>query len=342
MSDLSYLPQLLLPWFEANRRELPWRDTREPYRVWISEIMLQQTRVEAVKNYYLRFLQAFPTVEALAAGEEAQLLKLWEGLGYYNRARNLRRAARMIVASGAFPDHYDAIVQLPGIGAYTAGAIASICFEEKKAAVDGNVLRVYTRLMADATPLEKLKKQVKAQLEEIYPAGRCGDFTQALMELGATVCLPNGLPLCEQCPLRERCLALQSGDPMAFPVRTAQKPRRKEELTVFLLESEDRWALERRPENGLLAGLWQLPNVPGLLSPEQAVRQAEEWGCSPLDLTRQLERRHLFTHIEWEMRGYVLRCRANPERFFWANQRELCENYALPTAFKQFFDNKEE
>lgn len=333
------LPGLLLPWYETNRRALPWREDREPYHVWLSEIMLQQTRVEAVRSYYTRFLAALPDAAALAACPEEQLLKLWEGLGYYNRARNLQKAARIVTETG-FPDTYAGWLALPGVGEYTAGAVASICFDRPVPAVDGNVLRVLARFLADPSPIDtpQAKKSAKAALEAVYPRERPGDFTQALMELGATVCVPNGPPRCECCPLRERCAAFLAGKPEAYPVKAGKKARRVEARTVLLLYCGDRLALEKRPQGGLLAGLWQLPNVSGALSPEEAAALAAEWGCEPHDLLSHRHRTHIFTHIVWEMEGYLLSCGREDPRFFWADKKELQETYALPTAFRQFLE----
>ena len=236
----SQLPTLLLPWYEANKRDLPWRQDREPYHVWLSEIMLQQTRVEAVRSYYIRFLAALPTVRALAEADPEQLNKLWEGLGYYSRVRNLQKAAKQIMDlhSGIFPSDHEEIRKLAGIGDYTAGAVGSICFGLPTPAVDGNVLRVCSRLTADSSPIDKpqTKKALTASLAEIYPEGRCGDFTQALMELGATVCVPNGAPKCEACPLSAICLAHRDSLETELPIKTAKKPRRQEQMTVFVLE----------------------------------------------------------------------------------------------------------
>ena len=200
---LSALPGVLLPWYRENRRELPWRRDREPYHVWLSEIMLQQTRVEAVKGYYTRFLEALPTIEDLANCDDDTLHKLWEGLGYYSRVRNLKKAANQIMKrhGGRFPDTYEEVRALSGIGDYTAGAICSICFDYPTPAVDGNVLRVISRLTEDATPIDlpARKKEVSQLLAAVYPA-EAGDFTQALMELGATLCGPNWKPRCQECP----------------------------------------------------------------------------------------------------------------------------------------------
>ena len=235
---LSQTVQPLLDWYRGHARTLPWRADREPYHVWLSEIMLQQTRVEAVRGYYARFLAAAPDVFALAALPEAQLLKLWEGLGYYNRARKAQECAREIAArGGVWPDTVEGLLALPGIGPYTAGAIASICFERPAAAVDGNVLRVCARVLDDATPIDNAahKAALTAALSACYPAGHCGDFTQALMELGATVCGPNRAPQCADCPIAALCLARAHGTAAALPVKAPKRAKRAEEHTVFRL-----------------------------------------------------------------------------------------------------------
>ena len=342
---LSSAPARLLPWFAEHARALPWRGDREPYHVWLSEIMLQQTRVEAVKGYYARFLAALPDIPSLAAAEPDTLTKLWEGLGYYSRVRALQSAAQTIMAQhgGVFPSEYAAIRALPGIGDYTAGAIASICFGQPTPAVDGNVLRVTARLTGDprCVDADATKREMRAALAAVYPAGHCGEFTQALMELGATVCLPNGAPACGVCPMADLC-ASRGGGWKTLPVRRAKKPRRQEALTVFLLRCDGRTALRRRPDSGLLAGLWEFPNVPGHLSPEEAVRCAEDWGAQPRELVLSLRRTHVFTHVEWDMQCCLLRCAAMPEGFVWADRAALEGAYALPTAFRMFRDIGEE
>ena len=338
---LQQLPSLLLPWFAQHRRELPWRRDKEPYHVWLSEIMLQQTRVEAVRGYYERFLERLPTVGALAQAEENELLKLWEGLGYYSRVRNLQKAAQCIVDEygGVFPRTYDQIRALPGIGPYTAGAICSICFELPTPAVDGNVLRVLSRYLADDAPVtdERVKRETARRLAEVYPRGHCGDFTQALMELGATVCLPNGAPLCESCPLRELCRAHLVGTETKYPVKAAKKPRRVEERTVFILRCGEKLAVCKRPASGLLAGLWQLPDVPGTLDLKDALSQAEAWGIKPRNVEKVVRRQHIFTHVQWELTGYYLECGAEA-RFTWVTPSELKERIGLPTAYRQFLE----
>ena len=339
MGDLSKLPERLLPWFRENRRDLPWRRDREPYHVWLSEIMLQQTRVEAVKGYYSRFLARLPDIAALANVPETELLKLWEGLGYYSRARNLQKAARVIMEQhgGVFPRDYQAIRALPGIGDYTAGAIASICFDQKTPAVDGNVLRVVSRFLDDhsCTDDPKVKRRFSALLAEIYPA-EAGDFTQALMELGATVCLPNGAPRCGACPLSDLCLARQRGTIDDLPVRSEKKPRKQQDMTVFLLTCSDELALARRPDTGLLAGLYELPNLPGTLSPEAAISTCEDWGLQPEYLEKTVGRKHIFTHIQWNMTGVRVHCGRKNDTFLWADRETVLGSMALPTAFRQF------
>ncbi|MBR4424379.1 MAG: A/G-specific adenine glycosylase [Oscillospiraceae bacterium] len=340
-TQLEELAARLLPWFETHARDLPWRRDREPYHVWLSEVMLQQTRAEAVRDYYARFLAALPDIPALAAAEEGQLHKLWEGLGYYSRVRNLHRAAEEIVErhGGVFPSDYAAIRALPGVGDYTAGAVASICFEQPTPAVDGNVLRVLSRLTGDRRCVDaaSTRRAWREGLAAVYPPGHCGDFTQALMELGATVCLPNGAPACAACPLADGCAAAE-GDWRSLPVRLQKRPRRRETLTVFLLRCGTRWALRRRPARGLLAGLWEWPNVPGNLDPQAALDQAAAWGAAPTALERERRMEHVFTHVEWEMHGVYLQCREMPDRFVWVTADELEQEIALPTAFRKFWD----
>ena len=335
---LNKLPAVLLPWYRENRRDLPWRQDREPYHVWLSEIMLQQTRVEAVRDYYLRFIRELPDVYALANCDDDRLHKLWEGLGYYSRVRNLKKAARVIVDEygGEFPRDHGAVLALPGVGPYTAGAICSIAFELPTPAVDGNVLRVLSRLRADGEPIDlpEHKRRVQRELEGIYPRENPGDFTQALMELGATLCGPNWEPRCGECPCRDFCRGRE--DWKNYPVKLPKKERRTERRTVFLLRCGDRYAIEKRPNKGLLAGLWQFPNVSGMLEPQEAVQWAQDRGLKPRDVTAQLERSHIFTHIRWDMRGYLLRVDEPAEEFVWKTLEEIDAEAALPTAFRQF------
>ena len=340
-SNLAHLPEALLPWYEKNRRDLPWRQDRDPYHIWVSEIMLQQTRVEAVKGYYARFLDKLPTVAALADCDDELLHKLWEGLGYYSRVRNLKKAARQVMGEygGVFPREYRQILALSGIGEYTAGAICSIAFNQPTPAVDGNVLRVISRIADDHTPIDtpSFKKNVQQQLSQIYPT-RAGDFTQALMELGATLCGPNRAPDCENCPCNDFCLACARKTADKLPVRSPKRKRKEEERTVFILSCDGRYALEKRPEQGLLAGLWQFPNVDGKLDTQAALSKVEELGLKPRDIKARVERKHIFTHIEWSMSGIYMEVASCERPFAWLTTEEIKAQAALPTAFRLFFD----
>ena len=342
------LREMLLDWYRANARDLPWRQTADPYRIWVSEIMLQQTRVAAVLGYYARFLESFPTVDMLAAAEEERLLKCWEGLGYYSRARNLQKAAQVIVEryQGSFPADYEKLLALPGIGEYTAGAIASAAFGMPVPAVDGNVLRVMTRLtdchediMLPATKAlarEWVMAHMPREPEEIRI------FNQALMELGATVCAPNTVPRCEVCPLSEQCLGYGRGTAESLPVKAAKKPRRAEEMTVYLMERDGRIALRKRPNRGLLAGLWEFPHVPGALAEDAAVEPVEAWGLTALEWKRKITAKHIFTHKEWHMTGYLLRVSGEGNGdLLWADAGDL-EGCAVPSAFARYLEEARE
>lgn len=342
--DGWFLPPIaepLLRWYDANRRILPWRENPLPYYVWVSEIMLQQTRVEAVKPYFDRFIAALPDLPALADAPQEQLLKLWEGLGYYSRARNLQKAARLVMEQfgGRLPADFTALLSLPGIGRYTAGAIASIAYGLPTPAVDGNVLRVAARLLdSDADILQpNVKRAVEQAVERVLPSARPGDFNQAIMELGATVCGPGGAPKCLLCPLRELCAGFLSGRAEKLPVRAAKKPRRIQERTVFLLLYKGRIGLLRRPEKGLLAGLWELPSCEGFLSPGQVREQLVAWGLcggspSPLPAAK-----HIFSHVEWRMQGLLVPVTsAQDTPFTWASYDELRGRYPLPSAFAAY------
>ena len=337
------LPQALLPWYERNKRQLPWRRDRDPYHVWLSEIMLQQTRVEAVKGYYARFLQELPTIASLAACDDDKLYKLWEGLGYYSRVRNLKRAAIIIMEQygGIFPDAYEIILKLPGIGEYTAGAICSICFDMPTPAVDGNVLRVVSRLTDDATPIDlpAYKKTVQKALATVYPK-EAGTFTQSLMELGATVCGPNKKPECESCPCRECCLGAHRGHAESLPVKQPKKQRTLEEKTVFILSCEGKYALTKRGDTGLLAGMWQFPDVPGKLETVHAMEAVERMGLKLKEIYRQVERKHIFTHIQWDMRGIYLEIAQCGGEYLWLTEEQIEQEVALPTAYRQFWEER--
>ena len=331
----------LLPWFAVHHRVLPWRENREPYRVWLSEIMLQQTRVEAVKPYFTRFLERLPDIRSLADCPDDVLMKLWEGLGYYSRARNLKKAAGEIVSrhNGEFPRSYAEIIALSGIGDYTAGAISSICFDLPEPAVDGNVLRVVTRLNCDArcTDDTAVKRDIREMLREIYRKyadGNCGQLTQALMELGATVCVPNGEPHCADCPLNGICRAHMEHSETDFPVRKAKKPRRIEEYTVYILECDGEIAIRKRQDTGLLAGLFELPHLDGKREAQAALDDAAPWNIHASEIISIRQRVHIFTHIEWHMACVHIRCMRKDGQFLWVTREQLHAEYALPTAFR--------
>ena len=344
MEEMKQLPGALLPWYRENKRDLPWRVDREPYHVWLSEIMLQQTRVEAVKGYYARFLATLPTVGDLAQCDDDAIHKLWEGLGYYSRVRNLKKAAQVVMDAhgGVFPGEYGPVRALPGIGDYTAGAICSICFGLPTPAVDGNVLRVIARIQDDPTPIDlpARKKEVQNLLAAVYPP-EAGDFTQALMELGATLCGPNRKPDCEKCPCKEFCLGHQRGTAESLPVKSPKKAKRQEELTVFILRWGNSFALEKRPPSGLLADLWQFPNTPGALDAAGAMKWAGERGLKVSDIRRISEKKHIFTHIQWNMTGIYLELSEKPEAFQWFSEEQIEKNAALPTAFRQFWEERD-
>lgn len=333
----------LLDWYGRCARDLPWRRTRDPYAIWLSEIMCQQTRVQAVIDYYHRFLAELPTVEALAAADEERLLKLWEGLGYYSRARNLQKAARVMVEryDGKVPDNFEGLRCLPGVGDYTAGAIGSIAFGLRVPCVDGNVLRVITRVTDDQREIDRgnTRSEITEAVARIVPANRPGDFNQALMELGATVCLPNGEPLCGQCPLSSLCKGKQRGTAEILPRKTPKKQRRVEERTVFLLYHQERVALRKRPAQGLLANLWEFPSVHGHLSPEQAIPYLKTLGLSSDKLKPGPRAKHIFSHVEWHMtclEGEVGLTDSLSESILWANASRLEEDTAVASAFKTY------
>lgn len=332
--------QPLLDWYAEKRRPLPWRESADPYRVWISEIMLQQTRIETVLGYYARFLARLPDVRALAQVGDEELMKLWEGLGYYSRARNLKKAAIVICErfGGVFPERFEDILSLPGIGEYTAGAIASIAFGQPRAAVDGNVIRVMNRLTESDAPVSdpRRKTELTAALSAVSPAGRCREFTEALMELGETVCFPNGAPLCGECPLYSLCGAGRNGTWESYPVPAPKKERKKERYTLFLLSCGEYVAVRRRGE-GLLGGLWEFPNTAGTLNREEAAALLTEWGLKPKTVVPSRAGKHIFTHIEWEMTSFRAECGKMTGEFCWITREELSA-LALPTAFRRFKD----
>jgi len=337
-SDFSHL---VVDWFRREGRILPWRVGRDPYRIWISEIMLQQTRIEAVIPYYHRFLSALPNVSALSDCPEDELLKLWEGLGYYSRARNLKKAARMLMETygGALPQEPAELLTLPGIGAYTAGAIASIAYGKKAPAVDGNVLRVLARVCGDFrdVTLDSTRKAFHQALLSVYPEGKAaGDLTEGIMEIGERFCIPNGAPLCEGCPLKEACVAFREGLWEQLPVKSPKKERRKEEMTVLLLSSGGKFALQKRPEGGLLSGMWEFYHLPGKKSAKEVKEHLEKEGFSPQSVKKAGSFKHVFTHLEWLMTGYSVICAEEKDALLWLDPETIRKEYAVPTAFRAF------
>lgn len=342
VEEITQFQNDLLGWYDKSARILPWRDNPSPYRVWVSEIMLQQTRVDTVKPYFEKFMSEIPTLEALADISEDKLLKLWEGLGYYSRARNLKKAATMIIEkyNNEMPPDMKALKSLPGIGPYSAGAIASIAFGMRAPAIDGNVLRVIARVTANRGDIAHpaVKKEIGDLVEQLLPKTRVGAFNQALMELGAIICLPNGTPKCTQCPVQTICLGNQQGIAVDLPVKAKKMARKIEERTVFIIISEEKTALRQRSEEGLLANLWEFPNVNGHLSFEESHEVLEKWNIPVIQIIPLKAAKHIFTHLEWHMQGYLVLTdeRRESSGFTWATQQEIKHQYSIPSAFKNY------
>lgn len=338
----------LLTWYSKGHRNLAWREDPTPYHVWVSEIMLQQTRVEAVKTYYDRFMSTLPTIYDLANAKEDVLLKLWEGLGYYNRVRNLQKAAQIVVEEydGQLPQDYVNLKGLPGIGSYTAGAIASIAYGQKFPAVDGNVLRVLSRLRKDDRDIldAKVKKLIEEELAYYMPKDEPGNFNQALMELGAMVCLPGGEPKCNECPWENLCKAHASKTETDYPKKAPKKNRTIEEWTVLILQDEEKTALHKRPEKGLLAGLYELPNIRGHKSEKQVISHLKKMGMETLRIEKLGDSKHIFTHKEWHMIAYRVRVdelsaltkSGEAASYLFVDKKEAKETYAIPSAFAAY------
>lgn len=357
MSKLEYIVEPLLVWYEQNLRSLPWRDEPEPYRVWVSEIMLQQTRVEAVKPYFKRFLEALPTIRHLAEAKEDELLKLWEGLGYYNRVRNMQKAARIVMEAygGTMPADYELLLKLPGIGSYTAGAVASISYGIAVPAVDGNVLRVLSRVTGDDSDVlhPGTKKKYEELLKEIIPKDKAGMFNQALMELGAIVCVPNGEPKCTRCPWRAFCKAKAEDLIHVIPRKAKKKPRKIEEKTILIIRPGNQVVIKKRPEKGLLAGLYEFPSLEGRRNEKDVLTYLEGLGYRPLHIKQLEEAKHIFSHIEWHMTGYAVkveemdfakgesdgRMEKSPDEkreHLFVLPKDINQIYAIPAAFEAY------
>lgn len=338
---LEQIVKPLLVWYRENKRILPWRDKNNAYYTWVSEIMLQQTRVEAVKPYFERFIKELPDVDALAQCPEEKLLKLWEGLGYYNRVRNMQEAARTVKAEyeGKLPESYEALLSLKGIGSYTAGAIASIAYHIPVPAVDGNVLRVISRITESAEDISRqsVRKKTEEELAKIIPQECPGDFNQALMELGAVVCVPNGQAKCEECPVSFACLARKHDSVEKYPVKAPKKSRTLEEKTILLIQDGNYTAVRRREKTGLLAGLYEFPNTEGYLKQEEALEYVRNLGLEPLYIEQLPAAKHIFSHIEWRMQAYRIRVSSleqiQDQNLIFVSKEQYGKKYAIPSAF---------
>ncbi len=341
---LNKIVEPLVDWYRENRRALPWREQKNAYYTWVSEIMLQQTRVEAVKPYFQRFISELPDPATLAACPEEKLLKLWEGLGYYNRVRNMQQAARTVVEEygGKLPADYRKLLALKGIGNYTAGAIASIAYGIPVPAVDGNVLRVVSRIKESRQDIMKqsVRREIEEELQKIMPAACPGDFNQALMELGALVCVPNGEPKCKECPAAFCCGACLHGTTEEIPVKGAKKERKVEERTVLVIQDGRMTAIHRRPAKGLLAGLYELPNIEGKLTREQVLDKVKELELEPLFIRELEPAKHIFSHVEWRMTGYLVRVSSLEQkknnRLIFTEKNQVEKQYAIPSAFRAY------
>jgi len=334
----------ILLFFDKHKRDLPWRNNPSPYKTLVSEIMLQQTRVDTVIPYFERFMKALPDISSLAQVDDELLYKLWQGLGYYNRAKNLKKAAIMVMDKfhGVIPNSIEELESLPGIGPYTAGAIGAIAFQIKTVAIDGNVLRVFSRYFGikEDIRLETTKKEIKTNLEKIYPSKRINDFTEALMEIGAIVCLPNGKPLCEKCPLSKECFAFNNQLTTEIPFKSKSAERTKELLTVLLVTYKNRVWIRKRPKTGLLSNLWELPNLTGHLSKEEVLYWLSEFGLKKATILQGIDSVHIFTHKEWIMKSYQVEVEELPTNLKddFVTLEDINTLYSIPTAFLSFFN----
>lgn len=341
---LYEMAEPIVNWYGRHKRDLPWRRNPDAYRVWVSEIMLQQTRVEAVKPYYERFLRELPTVKELAEAEEDTLLKLWEGLGYYNRVRNMQKAAQQIMVDyhGEFPGTYEEIRSLKGIGNYTAGAISAFAYGIPKPAVDGNVLRVISRLTGSREDIMKqsVRNKMEEALEQVIPEGKASDFNQGLIELGAIVCVPNGEPRCEECPVAELCEARKRGTISEIPVKSKGKARKIEKRTIIIFKDGKKLAIRKRPSKGLLAGLYEFPSELGEMTMDEVTAYSKSIGLMPVRVKRLENAKHIFSHIEWHMTGYEVIVdeleKTNKKDFLFIHPEEIEREYPIPSAFEKY------
>lgn len=341
-SQIRLFQRKILSWYKKSRREMPWREQPTPYRIWISEIMLQQTRVDTVIPYFNNFMARYPTVESLASSEENELMKYWEGLGYYSRIKNIRKTAIELVQNhqAKLPESFEELLKLKGIGEYTAGAIASEAFGEKVPAVDGNVFRVFARLTGFREDIREAKSQekLKVAVRGVLPEKEIGDFNQGLIELGALICIPKGSPKCELCPVKEFCGSYRDNLQDEIPFRSKARKRTVQERTVFLIQCGDRFAVRKREEGTLLEGLFEIPNREGFYTPEEAKSVVEEMGFTVKDLHMIRDKKVVFTHIEWILQGYYFHVAEENDAFLFETKENLLKNYALASAFIGYLD----
>ena len=333
---IDYLQSSLLDYYSSFARDLPWRKTKDPYKIWVSEIMLQQTQVKTVIPYYERFISKLPTVLALASAHEDELLKLWEGLGYYSRVLNMHKAAKMVVKelNGMMPHTSKDLLKLPGIGLYTAGAIASIAFEERISAVDGNVHRVLSRYFG----LSLTKEALVPLMDEILPSKRIGDFNQAIMEIGALICLPSLNPNCQSCPLKDNCVALDMNLIDSLPLKPKKLIRTKELYTLLMITDDASYYLQKRPAKGLLANLWEFPLLKGHLSQTEIINYVQSLGLKMLKMMELPNTSHAFTHKDWDIIAYKVTI-INPQPlndFTLVLKDDLLKNYTLSSLFNKY------
>lgn len=336
MNDFSFA---LEKWYRGNGRLLPWRNSPTPYQVWLSEVMLQQTRVEAVKGYYERFLKRYPTLSSLAASSLDEVNKLWEGLGYYSRARNLRNGAQKVMSDfrGELPSTQKELLTISGIGEYTSKAILSIAFHQKYVAVDGNLIRIYARLVE--SPLEAKSQKIKEKANDYFFQKMDDDpsvFNQALMDLGELVCLPKGAPLCEDCPLRMHCKASASNKASMYPLVSPKKEKKEASLSVFIVSYQNSILIQKRPNKGLLASLFELPNVERAVDVADATLYFSQLGHHVSSIRYLGEKTHVFTHLKWKMKGFYVEVKEALPNELFVSEAELNRSYSLPSAFRHF------
>ena len=326
------ITKAFISYYDEYKRDLPWRKTDDAYKIWISEIMLQQTRVEAVKGYYERFINTLPTLESLANVDDDTLMKLWQGLGYYSRAKNLKKCAEVCMRehNGALPKEYEELVKLPGIGKYTAGAITSIAYKQRKSAVDGNVMRVFARLfdIHDDILKEKTKEQFISLVDEYVDDVEPGNFNQAIMDFANDICITNGTPACGRCPLQHLCLAYQRDTVMQLPNREKKLSKKEEPHTVIILRFQDEVYLRKRPATGLLANLYEFINIPS----KQKVEDIQKIFTGIISIRSIGELKNVFSHLVWHIDAYEVYVDSKPSlEGIWVSEKEMLDSFSLPT-----------